>query len=329
MRPHGALATSCLLAGAALVGCSAPVAGDATEANGVVTQGVVRVERAINLSRDAGSTATPVELDDAALPSADVEGPGAGAVTNVLAKFMRLSSAMDPELAEGAVGKPFVLPSAGSCMVLSPAADDEAASSFSSLSPIELLDAGDVTMRTESTEMPLAARAFPDVGALVFGVFYTSRDATSDLPAPARYVFESSGSGQLDRFAFEANAPAGPEEVRIGDAELADGVDLDAGVGAVVQWRADEGGEAGRTRDIIYVDVTSTHGATVRCAFRDTGRGVIPGSLLDPSTLGPLPASATLAVHRTRQVPFNAPGIDLGEVRFDLSVNGRARIAAR
>ncbi|WP_438033555.1 hypothetical protein [Sorangium sp. So ce204] len=326
MRPHGALATSCLLAGAALVGCSAPVAGDATEVNGVVTQGVVRVERAINLSRDAAAAATPGELDEAALPSANAEG--AGAVTNVLAKFMRLSSAMDPELAEGAVGKPFVLPSAGSCMVLSPAADDEA-SSFSSLSPIELLDAGDVTMKTESTEMPLAARAFPDVGALVFGVFYTSRDATSDLPAPARYVFESSGSGQLDRFAFEADAPAGPEEVRIGDAELADGVDLDAGVGAVVQWRADEGGGAGRTRDIIYVDVTSAHGATVRCAFKDTGRGVIPGSLLDPSTLGPLPANATLAVHRTRQVPINTSGIDLGEVRFDLSVNGRARIAAR
>ncbi|WP_437854258.1 hypothetical protein [Sorangium sp. So ce363] len=326
MRPHGALATSCLLAGAALVGCSAPVAGDATEVNGVVTQGVVRVERAINLSRDAAVAATPGELDEAAQPSAGAEG--AGAVTNVLAKFMRLSSAMDPELAEGAVGKPFVLPSAGSCMVLSPAADDEA-SSFSSLSPIELLDAGDVTMKTESTEMPLAARAFPDVGALVFGVFYTSRDATSDLPAPARYVFESSGSGQLDRFAFEADAPAGPEEVRIGDAELADGVDLDAGVGAVVQWRADESGEAGRTRDIIYVDVTSAHGATVRCAFKDTGRGVIPGSLLDPSTLGPLPANATLAVHRTRQVPFNTSGIDLGEVRFDLSVNGRARIAAR
>ncbi|WP_437742313.1 hypothetical protein WME73_44220 [Sorangium sp. So ce302] len=326
MRPHGALAASCLLAGAALVGCSAPVAGDATEVNGVVTQGVVRVERAINLSRDAAVAATPGELDEAAQPSAGAEG--AGAVTNVLAKFMRLSSAMDPELAEGAVGKPFVLPSAGSCMVLSPAADDEA-SNFSSLSPIELLDAGDVTMKTESTEMPLAARAFPDVGALVFGVFYTSRDATSDLPAPARYVFESSGSGQLDRFAFEADAPAGPEEVRIGDAELADGVDLDAGVGAVVQWRADEGGEAGRTRDIIYVDVTSAHGATVRCAFKDTGRGVIPGSLLDPSTLGPLPANATLAVHRTRQVPFNTSGIDLGEVRFDLSVNGRARIAAR
>ncbi|WP_437811422.1 hypothetical protein [Sorangium sp. So ce1078] len=324
MRPYGALSTSCLLAVAALVGCSAPVAGDAADVNGVVTQGVVRVERAINLSRDAAPA--PAEIDDAALPGAGDDG--AGSVTNVLAKFMRLSSAMDPELAEGAVGQPFVLPSAGSCMVLSPAAEDEAASSFSSLSPIELLDAGDVTMRTDSTEMPLAARAFPDVGALVFGVTYTSRDATSDLPAPARYAFESSGSGQLDRFTFEADAPAGPEDVRVGDADLADGVELDAGVGAVVQWRADEGGEASRARDVIYVDVTSAHGATVRCAFKDTGRGVIPGSLLDPSTLGPLPASATLAVHRTRQVPFSASGIDLGEVRFDLSVNGRARIAA-
>lgn len=325
MRPYGALSTSCLLAIVALVGCSAPVAGDAADVNGVVTQGVVRVERAINLSRDAATA--PIELDDAALPGAADEG--AASVTNVLAKFMRLSSAMDPEVAEGAVGQAFVLPSAGSCMVLSPAAEDEAASSFSSLSPIELLDAGDVTMRTDSTKMPLAARAFPDVGALVFGVFYTSRDATSDLPAPARYVFESSGSGQLDGFAFEADAPAGPEDVRVGDADLADVVELDAGVGAVVQWRADEGGEAGRTRDAIYVDVTSAHGTTVRCAFKDTGRGVIPGSLLDPSTLGPLPASATLALHRTRQVPFSASGIDLGEVRFDLSVNGRARIAAR
>lgn len=324
MRPYGALSISYLLAVTALVGCSAPVAGDAADVNGVVTQGIVRVERAINLSRDAATA--PVELDDAAAPGAADED--AASVTNVLAKFMRLSSAMDPELAEGAVGQPFVLPSTGSCMVLSPAAEDEAASSFSSLSPIELLDAGDVTMRTNSTEMPLAARAFPDVGALVFGVFYTSRDATSDLPAPARYAFESSGSGQLDRFAFEADAPAGPEDVRVGDADLADVVELDAGVGAVVQWRADEGGEGGRARDVIYVDVTSAHGATVRCAFKDTGRGVIPGSLLDPSTLGPLPASATLAVHRTRQVPFSASGIDLGEVRFDLSVNGRARISA-
>ncbi|WP_434043734.1 MULTISPECIES: hypothetical protein [Sorangium] len=328
MRPNGALSIACLvLAGAALVGCSAPVAGDdAADASGVVTQGVVRVERAINLSRDDAWTTSAVELDEAALPSAAVEG--SGSVTNVSAKFMRLSSAADSELAERVVGSPFDLPSAGSCMVLSPADDETATSSLSSLGPIELLDAGDVTMKTDSAAMPLAARAFPDVGDLVFGVFYTSRDATSDLPAPARYVFESSGSGLLDRFSFEADAPAGPEEVRVGDADLADGVELDAGVGAVVQWRADEGAEDGRSRDVIYVDVTSTRGAAVRCAFKDTGRGVIPGSLLDPSTLGPLPAIATLAVHRTRQVPFSASGIDLGEVRFDLSVVGRARIAA-
>ncbi|AUX26649.1 hypothetical protein SOCEGT47_072190 [Sorangium cellulosum] len=325
MRPYGALSSTCLLlAGAALVGCSAPVAGDTADASGAITQGVVLVERAINLSRDAALTAPALESEDAAPGAAAV----AGSVTNVSAKFMRLSSATDPELAERLVGSPFDLPSAGSCMVLSPAAGDEA-TSLSSLGSIELLDAGDVTMKTDSTEMPLAARAFPDVGDLVFGVFYTSRDATSDLPAPARYAFESSGSGMLDRFAFEADAPAGPEEVRIGDVDLADGVELDAGVSAIVQWRADEDGGAGRARDIVYVDVTSARGTAVRCAFRDTGRGVIPGSLLDPSTLGPLPASATLAVHRTRQVPFSASGIDLGEVRFDLSVIGRARVVAR
>lgn len=323
MRPYGALYCACLVvAGVASVGCSAPVAGDVADASGAITQGVVLVERTVNLSREA-SLADP-SVDEAEQPYATVEG---APVTNVSAKFMRLSTATAPELAERVVGSPFNLPAMGSCMVLSPATGDEA-TSLSSLGPIELLDVGDVTMKTESTEMPLAARAFPDVGDLVFGVFYTSRDAASDLPAPARYTFESSGSALLDRFVFEADAPGGPEDVRIGDAPLEDGVEIDADVGASVRWRAPEDGDAARARDVVYIDVISGRGVGVRCAFKDTGRGAIPGALLDASTLGPLPASAIVSVHRTRRVHFGAAGVDLGEVRFDFSVTGRALITA-
>lgn len=302
-----------MFVGVAVVGCSAPVAGDVTDANGAVTQGIVLVERSVNASRESvvGSTAE-----------------GAAPLTNVSAKFMRVSAVADAELAERVVGSRIDLPAIDSCAVLSSTAADELASNLSSLGAIELLDAGDVTVKTKGTEMPLAARAFPNVGDLVFGVFYTSRDAASDLPAPAKYVFESSGSGLLDRFEFEADAPTVPEEVRIGDADLTDGIELDEGVDTVAQWRTPDLIGTSQSEDIVYVDVTSARGAAVRCSFPDTGRGVIPGSFLRASALGPLPTSATIAVHRLREVQFVAPGVDLGEVRFDLSVLGRAKIAA-
>ena len=100
----------------------------------------------------------------------------------------------------------------------------------------------------------------------------------------------------------------------------------------MVQWRTPDVPDvidASKTEDLVYIDVTSARGAAVRCAFKDTGGGVIPGSFLRTSALGPLPTAATVALHRVRQVPFSASGIDLGEVRFDLSVLGRANIAAR
>jgi len=280
----------------AALGCSAPVVDDVADANGTLTQGMVLVERS------AVEGATPQ--------------------TNVSAKFMRLPAAADPELAERVVGSPFDRPPAGSCQAIG-AAVEEPVPGLSAQGPIELLDAGDVSVRAGEVGMPLAARAFPDVGDLVFGVFYTSRDAASELPAPARYVFESSGSGLLERFSFEVEAPHGPEDVQIGDVHLADGALLEAGVSAVLRWRAETPTQAD---DRVYVDVIAASGAAVRCAFADTGRGVIPGSALRAQDLGPLPASVDVAVRRVREVPFAAPGMDLGEVRFDLSVIGRATV---
>jgi hypothetical protein len=297
MRLDGARGVVQLVASGALaaLGCSAPVIDDTADANGAVTQGMVLVERSA--------------------------AEGAAPQTNVSAKFMRLPAAADPELAERVVGSPFDRPPAGSCQALGASADEP--SGLGAAGPIELLDAGDVTVRTGLLEMPLAARAFPDVGDLVFGVFYTSRDAASELPAPARYVFESSGSGLLERFSFEVEAPYGPEEVQIGDVDLAESALLEEGVSAVVRWRAPETSQAD---DRVYVDVIAASGAAVRCAFADTGRGVIPGSALRAQTLGPLPASVDVAVRRVREVPFVAPGMDLGEARFDLSVIGRATV---
>lgn len=286
--------------------CSAPVVDDVAAAGSGLTEGVVLVERVV-----ASDGATQ---------------------TNVSAKFMRLSVASDAEMAERIVGSRLDLPRLGTCMRLSGGAGEKA-TSLASLSPIELVDVGDVTMRVKAStpsagpapSIPLALRAFPDVGDLVSGVFYTSPDAARDLPAGEAYVVDWSGSATIDRFSIEANAPATPEDVRVGGVALTEGITLEDGVSAPVRWRSGDPAKG----DLVFIDVRGPSGAAVRCSFEDTGEALVPGALLRSSPLGGHGATATLAFHRVRRRDF-APGLaglDAGEIRFDLSVVGRAVLA--
>jgi hypothetical protein len=257
---------------------------DVADASGAMTKGVVSVERLV---------------------------AGDGAQTNVSAKFMRLSSPVDTEVAVRMVGAKLDAPSVGSCR---PVADSPRVSS--SLGTIELIDVGDVTLQAGSARMPLAVRAFPDVGDLVSGMFYTSLDAASELPAGATYTLEGTGSSNVDRFSVDAEAPPPLDDVRVSGAPLVDGVSVEPGAPMVIQWRPTG---TPRSGDIVLVDVSAENGASVRCTFADAGRGILPASML--------PASAVaLTVHRVRERAFVAPGIDAGEIRFDLSVMGRIAV---
>lgn len=280
-----------------VVGCTAPTVDDPADANGGMTDGVVLIER-----------------------TTSVDG---SAQTNVSAKFMRLGSPVDPDLAERVVGSRLELPAAGACRR---AVADTTAYALGSLGAIELIDVGDVTLRAGASRMTLAARAFPDVGDLVSGVFYTSRDAASDLPTGAVYTLEGTGSAQVDRFVIDAEAPAAPEDVQIAGASLGDAPTVIAGA-TPVRWRAPASLEKGR-EDLVIVDVAADSGASVRCAFRDEGRGVVPGWVWGASSLGALPTTATVSVHRVRERSFSIGGLDAGAVRFDLSVVGRVNVAA-
>jgi hypothetical protein len=288
-------------------GCSAPVVDDVADASSALTEGVVLVERVV-----ASDGATQ---------------------TNVSAKFMRLSVASDAEMAERVVGSRLDLPSTGTCMRLASGGAGEKAASLASLGPIELVDVGDVTMRVKAsaqpagraTTVPLALRAFPDVGDIVSGVFYTSPDAASDLPAGEAYVVDATGSSVIDRFSMEADAPPAPEDVRAAGVLITDGITIEDGASIPMRWR---GGDPTRD-DLVFIDVSGASGAAVRCAFKDTGEALLPGALLRSSSLGGNGATATLAFHRTRRRGF-APGLaglDAGEIRFDLSVVGRATLA--
>jgi len=297
-----------LVAAAFAVGCTTPVVDDVADANGAMTDGVVIVERTV-----AG------------------DGP---AQTSVSAKFMRLNTPADPELAERFVGSKLDLPAVGTCRRA--ATEDvngkAASSALGSLGFIELIDVGDVSLRTGGSVTSLAARAFPDVGDLVSGMFYTSRDAASDLPAAATYTLETTGSALVDRFAVDADAPAAPEDVQVAETPLGDGPVLAAEDAAVVRWRAGDDGAANGPRpdpkDMVVIDVSAASGASIRCAFPDAGQAALPGWVLTSGVLGPLPATATLGVHRIRERSFAASGLDTAAVRFDLSVVGKIVVAS-
>jgi hypothetical protein len=280
-----------------VVGCTAPTVDDPVDANGGMTDGVVLIER-----------------------TTSVDG---SAQTNVSAKFMRLGTPVDPDLAERVVGSRLELPAAGSCRR---AEADTTAHALGALGAIELIDVGDVTLRAGASRMTLAARAFPDVGDLVSGVFYTSRDAASDLPTGAVYTLEGTGSAQVDRFAIEAEAPTSPDDVRVAGAALGDAPSVVAGATAI-RWRAPTAADKGR-EDLVIVDVAAESGASVRCAFRDEGRGVVPAWVWSADALGALPTTATVGVHRVRERSFSVGGLDAGAVRFDLAVVGRVNVTA-
>lgn len=265
----------------------------------------------VDASPDGGSATTT----QAFVVFERAEREGKAAQTNISAKFLRAPVAADTDTVESVIGSELGLPSPGECLVV----HEEGSTSDEPFTagPVELFDVGDVTIRTSTSAIPLAARAFPDVGDRVSGVFYTSPDTESDLPAPGKYVLEGSGSLAVDRFAIETDAPPVPADVTIGGRRLADGIELEDGETIEIGWRA-PGGASGD--DGAYVEIVGENGVAARCAFDDRGRGSLPASLLREGGFGPLPVAATLAVHRIRQGTFHVPGIDVGEVRFDMSV---------
>lgn len=340
------LTTQGALVASLLVGCSAPVVegDDAGQPDGPHTvQGFVVIERTV------------------------AEG---ATQTSVSAKFVSLASeaGAPAALATDLVGSALWLPEVGTCAPVDDSSSLATPAGRAELpSPIRLLDVGDVTVEIRDSQavspgMPaisLARRAFPDVGDLISGVFYTSRDADRDLPAPASYSFESSGSTasiespSLDGFVIEAEAPIPPALVSIsgqplvGDERRApDGpILVEVGADLPIFWEAlpapSSSGSSSRG-DVIYVDVVSaTTGHGLRCTFVDNGEATLPGSMMARSHFRPQQSPSAqagdgdlnISLHRVRTQTLDqdhAPaGLDYAEVRFDLSVVGTVTLVTQ
>jgi hypothetical protein len=233
--------------------------------------------------------------------------------TNVSAKFVQLSEG-DRALAFKLVGVRPAIPAAGECVSLASLEElemlpiDDATPGGSSMAA-DLVDAGDVTLSVRSDEgsreIKLSPRAFPDVADLVSGVFYTSPDAEIALPPAARYALGATGSGVVDAFSVEVDAPRSPVINSVSDVT----------VGSDIQMTWDAGAADGT----VYVDF---RGATThRCTFADKGEAVLPREMLSVADRG----EATLTLHRLveRALPIESgePNEDVREatVLFDFA----------
>ena len=283
------------------LGCATQAASEADETTSTI-QGVIHVER----------TAT----DD-------------GATTSVSAKFLRILPS-DSAAAERLVGTHVVLPSVGECAQLSALQPDVTTSKLKG--SVELVDVGDLTLLVqgahfggESNLVPitLAPRAFPDVGDLASGVFYTSPDATRDLPSPARFAIKGSGASFVEPFGIDVDGPAAPSNVRLNGHRFSDSPKVESGRDITVEWDAASSDAA----ELVYVEI---HGETsFRCAFHDVGSATVPSDVLSRGD-----ATATLSLHRLREQDVRLQlaerqGEETTTVQFDLARSGRFAIVGR
>jgi hypothetical protein len=230
---------------------------------------------------------------------------------DALASFVRLPANADAVSVLRAAGLSTALPAFGECRRGTPGQTVHAPT----VTRVELLDAGEVSVAAGGRVTTLALRAFPTVTDFIAGVVYTTRDrAAEPLPAGLTYTLAASGTPALGALSGEASAPAALEGVAVQGTPLAELASFGADRDLTITWAAGESG------DSILV-VLDGGGSVTECAFKDeAGRGTLPVQKLPP------PGGATLAVHRLRQAHFTDADIAGGELRFDFELEASVSI---
>jgi hypothetical protein len=262
---------------------------------------------------DASTSSTQALLSvERTVTAAD--GPSA-VRSHASAYFLRLQAGADRAMAARLVGAADVLPSMGQCQPVQMLGDQ--GMPLASLDPVDLIDVGEVAIEAAETRATLAARAFPDVVDLVSGVVYTTRDLLgAPLPGEGSYTFRVSGSYALPPMVLEGHAPGPLDHLYVaGYALRADPIAVTR-EDLAVTWQPPAGG------DLVYIELASAEDGPlerVRCTFPNDGHAVIGASAL------PKAASQTISIHLIHREDVAAPGLDRGEIRFDLATSGALR----
>jgi hypothetical protein len=173
---------------------------------------------------------------------------------------------------------------------------------FNLREPLELLEAGEVSIRAEDAMTRLALNLFPPSGS-ASGVIYTTPDqSAAPLPPDTLYSIRATGSGVIPPLTIEGRAPAGLTDITVGGVPIERAQGLSAGQPLDFTWAE------GSVGDRVYIELADTDHSLL-CVFADEDGS---GSLPAPLTSRFAPNSAVhLSVHRVREaVRLDAPALD-------------------
>lgn len=219
---------------------------------------------------------------------------------SIVARFVRARQGAVDDATLRLAGVAHDAPPVGQCALAS------AAETAAPAQPreVDLLDVGPLrVVGGRATE--LRPRAMPDPTGIVSGVVYSARAAEAFGAGSPLQIRASGGRDLVDGFVVTVGAPR--------DVETVQAVLTSAGT-VDVAWDPPELRD-GDARDLVYVELLD-HGAHValRCTTVDGGQATVPASFV--RALGNLD-DALVAVHFLHSEPFQARGLDAGEVRFD------------
>lgn len=191
-----------------------------------------------------------------------------------------------------------------SCRLVDGAAELDRAFSGGS-ADVELLDAGQLTVRGPGQLAQLGRGRYPDLTPEVTGVVYSTHGGAAPLLEPGA-VYELTGDGGEEIGPFQVMLPAPRAFPALEVARLRTSGDIE------LRWiPAGTGGDkANETVFVTVAWVSRTSAREVHCRVRDSGSFIIP-----PSYLGSLPTGedaleqVEVTAARLRQSWFTAPGV--------------------
>ncbi len=220
------------------------------------------------------------------------------------AHFARIPSDVDPAALFEALGLVGELPPLGECFVGDSDPGEVPEDVF-----VEFVEAGDVLIRANGMETPLARRAVLGLSDVISGVVYTTVNRSAD-PFPSGQIYRATSTGgDLAPVTLEGQAPDTLDDVQLeGIAwEYLPEVPLNGPL--EVTWTA------GDQDDIVVVEFSTDNAVQAQCAFSDGGRAVIPEGAV------PKTGNGYVTLRRLRVIEVEIANADGGELRFDFSVH--------
>jgi hypothetical protein len=271
---------------------------------------------ALVLSACGAASETPAE-DSASLEAVltierveDASRDEASQSASAMAQFVILPSEADVHDTLGAAGLHRQLPERAGCAeVLGMDRNDGATVRYELLQPLELLEAGDVSVQADDMVTRLALNLFPPSGS-ASGVIYTTPDqSAAPLPPGVSYSIRATGSGVIPPLTIEGQAPRALADVTVGGLPLERAQQLSAGQPLDFTWAE------GSPGDRVYLELADAE-RSLACVFADEeGSGTLPGSLTARFGSGSV---VRLSVHRVREAVQPDDMLPNGSVRLDM-----------